>query len=207
MPLHFNDCVLFLTPRSPFARRVRVAFIENGISFTEKMVDVFKPTSDILDVNPLGRVPTVRLSTGQILIESHLILKAFYRSIQSDFAPADLVGELEMDYWAGIATGIMDKSIEYYLDSLRPKEHQDEEVRVELENTLKNALPIVENKVFKMQNFLCKNLLTQADFDFSIALDYLSFRYSNQWQTQYPRTVAYLEKMRIRTSFQKTKPQ
>ena len=55
----FQDSVLYISARSPFARRVRLALLENKIRFSEKVFDVFNPLPELITVNPLARVPAL----------------------------------------------------------------------------------------------------------------------------------------------------
>jgi glutathione S-transferase len=64
---------------SPFARLVRVALLETGLDARVTKQELtrarlYSPESDVLALNPVGRVPTLELDDGTILTESKLIL-------------------------------------------------------------------------------------------------------------------------------------
>jgi glutathione S-transferase len=70
---------LLYTVGSPFARMVRIALLETGLDprVTKQEVTrarLYSPASEVLSVNPIGRVPTLELDDGTILTESKLIL-------------------------------------------------------------------------------------------------------------------------------------
>jgi glutathione S-transferase len=70
---------LFYSVGSPFARLVRIALLETGLdaSVTKQELTrarLYSAESDVLTVNPVGRVPTLELDDGTILTESKLIL-------------------------------------------------------------------------------------------------------------------------------------
>ena len=50
--IRFHDSTLFISLRSPFARRVRLAFIEHGVRYHEVVEDVFKPSAVLIEANP-----------------------------------------------------------------------------------------------------------------------------------------------------------
>ena len=66
---------VFVSLRSPFARRVRLTLTRVGIPFEEEIIDVFNPPSHFLALNPLGLVPTLVGPSGFVLSDSSMILE------------------------------------------------------------------------------------------------------------------------------------
>src|SRR5262245_54909843 len=71
---------LFYSAGSPFARIVRIALLETGLDENVTKQEIlrerlYSPGSDVLTVNPVGRVPTLVLDDGTILTEASLILR------------------------------------------------------------------------------------------------------------------------------------
>jgi glutathione S-transferase len=70
---------LFYSVGSPFARLARIALLETGLDARVTKQELtrarlYSPESDVLALNPVGRVPTLELDDGTILTESKLIL-------------------------------------------------------------------------------------------------------------------------------------
>jgi glutathione S-transferase len=70
---------LLYSPGSPFARLVRIALLETGLDALVTKQELtrarlYSPESNVLVLNPIGRVPTLELDDGTILTESKLIL-------------------------------------------------------------------------------------------------------------------------------------
>jgi glutathione S-transferase len=70
---------LLYSAGSPFARMVRIALLETGLDprVTKQEITrarLYSSESEVLSVNPIGRVPTLELDDGTILTESKLIL-------------------------------------------------------------------------------------------------------------------------------------
>jgi glutathione S-transferase len=70
---------LLYSAASPFARVVRIALLETGLDARVAKKEVtrarlYSAESEVLTVNPIGRVPTLELDDGTILTESKLIL-------------------------------------------------------------------------------------------------------------------------------------
>jgi glutathione S-transferase len=68
---------LYLSPTSPYARKVRMAVQELGLSdlVQEVIVDPWNAQADFLDVNPLCKVPTLVTEKGETLPDSKLIIE------------------------------------------------------------------------------------------------------------------------------------
>ena len=70
---------LLYSAGSPFARMVRIALLETGLNARVTKQEVtrvrlYSAESEVLALNPVGRVPTLELDDGTILTESKLIL-------------------------------------------------------------------------------------------------------------------------------------
>ena len=72
---HPNTYQLFLSQRSPFARRIRLALKRLGLPVEERVIDVFGDHPDLLRLNPLGMVPTLKTPEGNGLFDSSAILE------------------------------------------------------------------------------------------------------------------------------------
>jgi glutathione S-transferase len=205
--IDFNHSRLFISLRSPFARRVRLAFNEHGINFKEEVVDVFKPTPELTLRNPLSRVPTLEFSDERVLVDSNIILQAFYDSSykSSPLLLQDDDDKLEALKWSGIGTGVCDKLVEFYLETLRFEEKRDQEVLDECHRGFENFLLSLESALCD-KKFIAGAKLTQADLDLGTALAYMSLRYSDSWQLKYKNTNRYFQALNERPSFQKTRP-
>lgn len=195
-----------MTPRSPFARRVRLAFFEHQVAFEERSVDVFHPDQELLALNPLGRIPIVKLKSGQILIDSAQILSFFYDSNASALVPKSLEDRLVVSNWTSVALGLSEKVVEYYLEALRPQEDRDAELLSEVDRVVESVLTQFNAFIGHRPHILPSGQLTQADFDMGTALAYLSFRYSDRWKKRFSRAAIYLEDLEKRSSFVNTKP-
>jgi glutathione S-transferase len=203
--LDFQDSTLLISLRSPFARRVRLALRETGIRHSEQIVDVWKPTEEITARNPLARVPTVVLKSGRILIDSNLILDQLYLAHPHSLAPRDTELRLQMLEAGVLATGMMEKTIEYFFQILRPEAHRDQELMKEAHDVIPRVLTSIENTLESRETYLSCGL-TQADLDVGTALRYLVLRYSADWRGKYPRASRYLERLEDRKAFRETMP-
>jgi glutathione S-transferase len=223
-PSAFDSCQLFISARSPFARRVRIALIEHEIKFIEKTLNVFEPNPEFLRVNPLARVPAVILGDGTSLVDSHSILEFFYeerrqKEAEEGMSPLDLADRKKQLQWSGLAVGLCEKIVEYFLETLRPSEGQDPEVFQEVSRSIDLTLGFFEEQLKKVSNPQSgdereirpwvggASKPSQADIDLACALSYLSLRHPVQWRSIYPNLDSYLrENWEARPSYLVTLP-
>jgi glutathione S-transferase len=59
---------------SPFVRRVGVTLHLYGFAFERQVLSVFGDFEAVLAVNPLGKVPMLRLGAGELLFDSQMIV-------------------------------------------------------------------------------------------------------------------------------------
>lgn len=204
--MDFNDSMLFVSARSPFARRVRLALIEHGVRYEEKVLDVFKPNPELVALNPLARVPTIRFKDGAVLAESEKILGVFYQSHpQSPLRAPDGKDGVMAHFWSAMALGLCEKTVEYYLETLRPESARDAELLAEVRDIATRLLERLDAFLADRETIVPGRVL-QADLDLGTALAYFSLRYPAQWKSRYTHVSDFLRRLDERPSFQATRP-
>lgn len=204
--MEFHDSMLFVSARSPFARRVRLALLEHGVRFEEKVLDVFKPNPELIALNPLARVPTMRFADGSVLVESEKILETFYRAHpKSPLLPLDEAERVTAHFWSAMALGLCEKTVEYYMETLRPESARDAELLSEIRDIATRVIERFDSFLSDRETIL-PGRVTQADLDMGTALAYFSLRYSAQWKSRYTHASDFLHRLDERPSFQATRP-
>jgi glutathione S-transferase len=64
---------LYLTYRSPFARKVRILLLEKGLEFDERAVDLTARSAEFVAKAPLGKVPVLIDTDGTTIFDSSII--------------------------------------------------------------------------------------------------------------------------------------
>ena len=98
---------------SPFVRRVAIAMRLYGMDFEHRPWSVFGDAEKIAQYNPLMRVPTLVLNTGEALIESQTILDALDQLAPPALAmmPAGGAERREAMKICALASGMADKAV------------------------------------------------------------------------------------------------
>jgi glutathione S-transferase len=98
---------------SPFVRRVAIALSLYGMAYEHRPWSVFGDAGQIAPFNPLIRVPTLVLDSGDVLIESAMILD--YLDEQAGEARAMITSQgkerREALKVCALATGLADKAV------------------------------------------------------------------------------------------------
>jgi glutathione S-transferase len=109
---------------SPFVRRVAIAMRLYGIAFEHKPWSTFGDADRIAPYNPLRRVPTLVLDSGEALIESVIILDYLDEVVgeaRAMIAPHGPERRRHLRLCA-LATGLGDKSVSLVYESVLRKE-------------------------------------------------------------------------------------
>jgi glutathione S-transferase len=112
---------------SPFVRRVGIALTLYGISFEQWPWSIFGDAEKLQAYNPLIRVPTLVLDSGETLIESHIILDYLDSLVPQErrmFPVAEPArhGALRI---AALATGLGDKAVSLFYEKRLHNEVSD----------------------------------------------------------------------------------
>jgi glutathione S-transferase len=136
---------------SPFVRRVAIALHLLGVPFTRKTISVFADAAEMARINPLGRVPSLVLDDGEVLIDSAAILDHIDETVgpERSLLPASGPRRRHALRITALATGAIDKAgAIVYERALRPpgKVHEPwiGRCRTQLETALAalDALPL-----------------------------------------------------------------
>ena len=98
---------------SPFVRRVAIALRLYGLPFEHKPWSTFGDADKIAPYNPLRRVPTLVLDSGEALVESAMILDYLDGRVGPDRAMFAAQGDARwrQQRIAAFALGLADKSV------------------------------------------------------------------------------------------------
>ncbi|WP_374309738.1 glutathione S-transferase family protein [Dongia sp.] len=97
---------------SPYVRRVAISLRELGFDYTHDTRSVFGDFDDMRKTNPLGRIPSLVLDDGDVLIDSGAILDWLDESVGPERAlvPASGLPRRRMLQLVALACGAIDKA-------------------------------------------------------------------------------------------------
>jgi glutathione S-transferase len=112
---------------SPFVRRVGIALRLYDLPFEHRPWSTFGDADKIRPYNPLTRVPTLVLDSGEVLIESHSILDYLDSLVPSERAmfPRSEPARRQALKIASLATGLGEKAVSLFYEQTFHREKSE----------------------------------------------------------------------------------
>lgn len=195
---------------SPYVRKVRIVMAEKKLDYQFVEEDVWAADSNIMQSNPLGKVPCLVMEGGEALFDSRVIVEYLDTlSPVGKLIPAVGRERAEVKTWEALSDGVLDALVLARLESNwsgRTKAQRSQawidRQMAKTQASLKAMSQGVGDKPF------CAGIyLSLADIAVGCALGYLDFRFPEiDWRTPYPNLAKLQEKLMQRPSFIETRP-
>ncbi|MGH8273490.1 MAG: glutathione S-transferase family protein [Gammaproteobacteria bacterium] len=196
---------LYLSPTSPFARKVKVALLEKELGEKVEWVvlDPWASPEALVAVNPLSQVPTLVLDDGTPLAGSDTILGALESTYPTpSLLPADASARLHTLAVAGLAHGLIECVVQIVLERRRAPERQNPSVIERRQVAITRVVKTLS------EQFKCPTGHFHLDaVGLACALAYLDFRLPDYtWRGDYPALGEWLDWAAKRPSMQESAP-
>ena len=194
---------------SPYVRKVRVAMAEKKLDFHLVLEDVWN-SDQILEANPLGKVPCLVMEGGEAIFDSRVIVE-YLESLSpvGKLIPAGGRERVEVRTWEALADGILDASILARLEATWKGRSDEQRCQAWIDRQLVR----VEAGVAAMSRglgskpFCTGNHFTLADVAAGCALGYLDFRFPQiDWRRPHANLAKLYDKLSLRQSFIDSRP-
>jgi glutathione S-transferase len=188
--------ILRSAPPSPFGRKVRIAIALLGLSdrISIESTDTSDPNETLRTQNPLGKIPTLVLETGEALYDSRVIveyLDALAGGGRLIPAGWGRFGALRLQ---ALADGMMDAAILRVYEARWRSEERREPGWLDYQ-----AEKIDRALTFAEQAYATPG--TRLDIGhvaLACALGYLDLRFDGRWRAPHPKLTAWLGHFEIR---------
>ena len=198
---------LFVTRASPYARKTRAAVIELGLGDQVDIVEVpirlpkqAKP--DVEAVNPLGKIPVLKLDDGSLVADSPVIV-----AYLDGLAGGDRLIPAGDARWPALilealADGCMDAGFVLRMEQLKDEERRDPAEVAAYTAKIARTLDRIEQEPHWLAGDFNVGQLALA-----CALDWIAFRdLVSDPLAAHPRLRLWLEAMSDRPSLARTRP-
>ena len=194
------------SPTSPYVRKLLVCAIERGLDDRIERITTnpAEAGSELLSVNPLGKVPALVLDNGEALYDSPVICE--YLDSLHDGEP--LIPPAGPARWTtlrrqALADGVLDAAILRMFETVRRPKELCWAGYVELQaGKMRRAVDALEQEAASLDGAL--DLGTIA---IGCMLGYLDFRFAaDDWRAGHPALAKWYEGFAQRPSMQATRP-
>jgi glutathione S-transferase len=183
--------VLRSSPTSPFGRKVKIAAALLGLSDRIRIetADTGDPNDSLRLQNPLGKIPTLLLESGEALYDSRVIVEY----LDAEAGGGGLIppgsGRFEALCGQALADGLMDAALLQVLEARwRPEERREPKWLDHQCGKVERALAEAEATLWKPpEAFHIGHVALAA------ALGYLDLRFEGRWRQAHPKLVAWLD--------------
>ncbi|WP_411391343.1 glutathione S-transferase family protein [Pseudomonas sp. MPB23] len=200
---------LFHNPASPFVRKVRVLLIETGqqdrVALLASMPSPIAADAQLVQGNPVGKIPALRLADGSVVHDSRVILDYLdHQHVGTPLIPRDGSARWRRLTLASMADGIMDAAVLVrYERALRPVEKHWAPWLDEQRNKIRRTLAELEQDAIAE----LASHFDVASISVACALGYLDFRHPDMhWRADTPKLAAWYAEVSQRPSMLETQP-
>lgn len=195
---------LFYNATSPYARIARVAILEKGLQGRVELVetDPWSNPPELLEVNPLSKVPVLDIEGVGPLTESSVIAQVLdLLSPSFPLLPAAAPARIDTLTRAALAQGLIDAAFGLVLEGRRPEERRWADWTGRLTGAVTRAIARVAERRAPSGRF------DLGDITLAVALSYCRFRHPGlHWPDDHPGLAAWLDRVERRPSFVSTQP-
>lgn len=196
---------LFYSDTSPYSRKVRLVIIEKELNTQVKMIlcKPFKNNPTLNNVNPLGKIPTLIMTSGEPLYDSPVICH-YLDSLSSTkpLIPDDDKQRWIILRWEALADGITDAAYNIVMETRRPISDQSKEWITHWTHEINHGLKEIEATFFTQTYPV--NL---AHLAIASTLGYLDFRLPELlWENNLPNTHKWYDGFKTSEAMLVTKP-
>jgi len=197
---------LFGTPRSPYARKVRIVLAEKNIPCEFVVTRGSTPDSPVPALNPLGKVPTLLRDDGRALYDSPVIVE-YLDGLGNGpkLIPEDFESRIEVKRWEALGDGVTEATVAVNHERLEPPEKQHSaEWFAKRRAKIDLGLALMARDLGDRE-FCFGNRFTLADIATGYALGYLDFALPEvDWRKAHPALARLAERLAARPAFRDT---
>ncbi|NGZ88216.1 glutathione S-transferase N-terminal domain-containing protein [Duganella aceris] len=194
---------------SPYVRKVRVVLAEKKLDCQFEVENVWAADTVIDKFNPLGKVPSLVMEDGSVMIDSRVIVEYLDTLTPvCKLLPPNGRDRADIKCWEALADGMLDAAVNVRLErTMRPAEQQSAEWMARQMRKVQMSLASLSDKLGE-QAYCAGIHYSLADVAVGCALGWLSFRFPEiTWRDDHANLARLYDKLSERQSFKDSVPQ
>lgn len=181
--------LLFSSP-SPYSAKVRMAAEVTGVSIESVPTSTADEPAELIDNNPLGKIPTLITDDGITVYDSRAIMGYLDRTGAQRIYPRNAEKRTEVDVLEALCDGICDALLLCVYEKRHRPEDKFHQPWVDTQwRKAMRGLDTLETRIPRMG----KNP-TAAHIAIAAVTGYLALRFDGQWERGHPKLKAYGKK-------------
>lgn len=199
-------CTLYYTPRSPYARKVRIVLAEKQIPCDLQETDIKNKSPEFLALSPLGKIPVLVDEAGLVFWDSTLIVEY----LDETYPDPPLYPRRDRREWLRCRQGeeladtLIDHVVGRWIEA-RQEEAADAAVEAQHQTVIDRLMGVLEQQL-NHAPYLLNDRLSAVDVAAFCGLGYYTFRFGPEWQPSYPQLRQWFERLRDREAMVTTQP-
>jgi glutathione S-transferase len=194
---------LHWSPKSPYVRKVMMCAHElncvSDITLTRSVAAMLSPNPAIMLDNPLNKIPTLVLASGQALFDSRVICEYLNARYKGKLFPVKEAQYWEALRWQAFGDGLLDALILWRNE--RERTQPFDALIAAFEFKVNTSLAQLDQEVEALR----AHPFSIGSITIACVLGYLDFRFANlEWRSHAPRLSQWFEGIAQRPSVQLT---
>lgn len=174
---------ILYSPASPYSSKVRMAAKYAGIDVESVLTDTNAAPAELVDNNPLGKIPTLVTDEGQAIYDSRAIMQFLDRTGSKRLYPRNAVKRTEVEVLEALCDGICDCLLAImYEHRFRPEEKVHQEWLDKQWTKATRGLDYLEANMPRSTKALNGGQLALATL-----IGYLALRFPGKWERGRPK--------------------
>jgi glutathione S-transferase len=192
---------LYSSPTSPYVMKVRAVAAELGVALELENVAIHAMPSDFGLINPVNRIPALRLDDGSLMLDSRVICEYLDWLKGSTLLPPSGSARWQVLKLQVFGDGLLDAAVPRRAEMNRPAAQQSPPRLAEYERSIRQVLDALDGSV---EDLAGVNLGTLA---IGCGIGYLDFRFSDEdWRRTRRSLARWYDDFAKRPAMQTTKP-
>ena len=198
---------LYASAASSFARKVRVLLIEKSVEHDLELINLWEP-NELHRINPLGKVPALKLDDGRVLVSSPFIADFIDCKYPNPrFIPEDIEGRTEVRRWEALADGSMEAVSAVLYEMRFHEEAKRSDAWMERQRKKFEGGFTALEAMLGDRRWCVGDSITLADVAIGCHLGFVNVRVPHYFpHDRYPRLARLWKTMEERESFRRTAP-
>ena len=199
---------LYWSSRSPFVRKVMVFAHEVGLAgrleLDRTLASMTRPNRELMQVNPIGKIPTLITDDGTALYDSTVICE-YLDSLHDGprLFPQEPARRWQALRWYALGDNMLDNLVLWRNERLRPPAQQSPETLSAFDAKIRSAAAALDAEAAALGDAP----VTIGHVAIGVALGYIDFRFPElAWREGNPHIAAWYETFAQRPSIRNTTP-